>query len=248
MGAAVKAATAAYNKENEGKVVIELEEAPDGWETKALAMIRDKNLRWAAHPNGRFDYQFRYIKTGMVQPLDPLLRSSGRAWTKNLKAQHYAQQVAVGLAFHSWIRSGKQIWGDAAVAGALPPRLNKSDPPRSWIHTDSSLVFANSSNAELGADWIFGMVGPEGEPSETFFRGILTQSGMPPYTTMYEKVVKGNKAIPEIYQVVPNSTIAPIRQAGIMPIVQAQIWPHLEQSFARKEIAAELAKNKSLFG
>lgn len=394
MDAAVKDATAIYNNENRDNVIVELEEAPDGWETKALAMTRDKNLRWAAHPNGRFDYQFQYIKTQMVQPLDALLAGSKRGWTRDLKAAHYSPdvteaarwegklyflpmklnigqvgyrvdylkkagyekppttwddfdrmlldlkravggegvvpfaiqkdlfrtlgsamatltknlfdgdgvlaiespewmdvlarfkryfdqgltttealatsgslwdkgKVAVGLDFHSWIRRGKQIWGSASVAGAMPPRPRPDEPPRSWIHSDSSFVFAGSPDPERGADWIFALVGADGAPAERFYRGILTQSGMPPYTKMYEKTVKANAEIPEIaeiYQVVPNSTIAPVRQAGIMPIVQAKIWPYLERHFkgeldaksamstARREIAAEMAKNKTLFG
>ncbi|NJN82488.1 MAG: extracellular solute-binding protein [Caldilineaceae bacterium] len=62
-----------------------LEESPEGWETKALGMIRDDEVRWSANGIANAGNQWNYIQMGMVQPLDDLLQSSTIEWGKDMQ-------------------------------------------------------------------------------------------------------------------------------------------------------------------
>ena len=62
---------------------IVMEETPDGWETKAMAMIREQNIRWSASGYSQFDEQWRHIKQGLAQPIDDLLQSSQVPWAQD---------------------------------------------------------------------------------------------------------------------------------------------------------------------
>lgn len=64
-----------------------LEESPEGWETKALAMIRDDDVRWSANGIANAGNQWNYIQMGMVQPLDELLQTSRVAWGADMSEQ-----------------------------------------------------------------------------------------------------------------------------------------------------------------
>lgn len=91
----MSAATAAYNKQiaNSGKQMV-LEESPDGWETKALAMVRDKQLRWSACGYSQFDLQYGHLQMGLAQPLDDLFAASKVDWAKDYKNAFYSPQIA----------------------------------------------------------------------------------------------------------------------------------------------------------
>src|SRR5688572_25632710 len=39
-------ASTLYNAENQGKVFVRMETAPDGWETKIIQMVKEKNILW----------------------------------------------------------------------------------------------------------------------------------------------------------------------------------------------------------
>lgn len=65
-----------------------LEESPEGWETKALAMIREQDVRWSANGIADAGKQWSYIQMGMIQPLDELLPTAQAPWAQNL-ADYY---------------------------------------------------------------------------------------------------------------------------------------------------------------
>lgn len=43
-----------------------LEPGAEGWETKALAMVRDKEMRWSANGIANAGNQWNYIQMGLV--------------------------------------------------------------------------------------------------------------------------------------------------------------------------------------
>jgi ABC-type glycerol-3-phosphate transport system substrate-binding protein len=82
-------ATSLLNEEaNKNGINYIVEESPEGWETKALAMIRDKEVRWSANGIANAGNQWNYIQMGLVQPLDELLATSSVPWAQNL-ADYY---------------------------------------------------------------------------------------------------------------------------------------------------------------
>ena len=78
------AATDLYNEQiaADGKRIV-VEETPDGWETKALAMVRENDIRWSASGYSQFDHQWRHIQQGLAQPIDDLLQSSTIPWARD---------------------------------------------------------------------------------------------------------------------------------------------------------------------
>jgi len=87
-------ATALYNEQiADSGVRIIVEETPDGWETKALAMLREGNIRWSATGYSQFDEQFRHIKTGLAQPIDDLIQSSQVPWAADHQNSFYYSKI-----------------------------------------------------------------------------------------------------------------------------------------------------------
>lgn len=77
-------ATELYNEQIADRGVrIIAEETPDGWETKAMAMVREGNVRWSASGYSQFDHQWRHIQQGLAQPIDDLLQSSTVPWARD---------------------------------------------------------------------------------------------------------------------------------------------------------------------
>lgn len=385
-------ATKQYNAANPGGSQIVLEETAEGWDTKVLAQIRDKSLRWSGHGYAAFFDQYRYIKAGLVQPLDDYLKASKIPWAQKQKElyftsriydamlfegkqyfvpmkanvhlagwrQDYLQaagydtlpkswdeidkmlpklkavlakdevtpfaiqrdlfrcvgttfttfiekpfdeqgvlkfespewfqimemfkkwldaglarfdatadstdiwqkgKVAMSLGSHSWVRLGRQVWGPDKVKGGVPPQANASAPPRTWCHIDGAFVFPNAPNGQAAADWLLSILGPEGTPAETWWKGLVNFSGQPVHQSMIDKVLKGNQQLSEVYEVVekalPNSQVITIPVAGAYSITSAKMLPWLDRFFAgelsikdamaktRVEVNEELAKQKA---
>jgi ABC-type glycerol-3-phosphate transport system substrate-binding protein len=368
-----------------------LEESPEGWETKVLAMIRDKNVRWAANGIANAGNQWNYIQMGLVQPLDDLLGTSKLPWAQKLADDYYAPniheatqfdgktyyipmklnihlmgyradylakagydaipetwdefeimlgklktalepegvapfavrkemfrtlgtafttfvenpyddenmlridspeflecikmfkgwfdkgytnlqllqdpvpdwqkgKVAIGIDSHSWIRIGRSVWGSENVKGTLPPKVNRDNPKRTWIHLDSGFVFAESPNPQAGLDWLLAILGPEGRPADRHWKGTLSLSGMPVHKSQYEKQIEQSGTYPELveaYAAIPTSVLQPMPAGKFYPIIQAKIWPWLERYWGGEieaeaamenvmtEVRDELAKQKS---
>jgi ABC-type glycerol-3-phosphate transport system substrate-binding protein len=340
-----------------------LEESPDGWETKVLAMIRENDVRWSANGIADSGKQWSYIQMGLVQPLDDMLAASSVPWAQSLaeqyvdpkideytkfegktyyvpmklnihlmgyredylKAAGYEEipetwdefdvmlgklkethadenvvpfacrkevfrtlgtafttfvenpynsdnmlridseewldciamfkswfdrdytnlavlqdpmpdwqsgKVAIGIDSHSWIRIGRSIWTAENVKGTVPPKTDRNNPLRTWIHLDSGFVPVNAPNPQEGLDWLLTMLGPEGAPADRHWSGTLTFSGMPVHQNQYEKLIANTDQFPEIkqgYDALATSTMVPLAAGRYYPIIQSKIWPWLER-------------------
>lgn len=369
-------ATDLYNEQIKASGVhIAWEESPDGWETKALAMVRENNVRWSASGYAQFDLQWNYIQMGLAQPIDDLLQSSKIPWASdhqnsfyysniydttryqgktyfipmklNIFMTGYNQEllqtagyealpetwdefeimlgkiketsgdqdvvplavrrdifrtlgivfttfvdnpynsdsmlridseeflecikmfkrwfdqgytnlalmqdpvpvwqqgkVAVGFDSHSWIRLGRSVLGPEKIQGGLPPKTDKSNPLRTWIHVDSSFVFTGAPHPQEGLDWLLSILGPEGAPADRHWSGTLTLSGMPVHQNQYDRLLgPGSNASPELvaaYEAVPTSTLVPMEAGKYMPIINAKLMPWMERYWGG-EVEAEVA-------
>jgi hypothetical protein len=86
-------ATAAFNTQMSGKILVELEDVADGFEPKVLAMIKDKSVPWSAHGYAPFFNQYNYIKSGLAMPIDDQVKASSVAWAKDMKGTYYAPNI-----------------------------------------------------------------------------------------------------------------------------------------------------------
>lgn len=74
-------ATDQYNINNRGKVRVEVDPAPDGWDTKVVQMIKDGELAWDGHGRTRNLGEIRdYNRLGILQPWDDFINSSSVPW------------------------------------------------------------------------------------------------------------------------------------------------------------------------
>ncbi len=385
-------ATKQYNTANKGGAQIALEEVADGWDTKVLAQVRDKSLRWSGHGYAAFFDQYRYIKAGLVQPIDEYLKASKIPWAQKQKDIYFTPRIYDALLFegkqyfvpmkanvhlvgwrqdflelagydtmpktwdeidkmlpkmkaalakdqvtpfaiqrdlfrcagttfttfiekpfddqgllkfespewfqvmemfkkwldqglarldatadsvdiwqkgkvgmslgsHSWVRLGRQIWGPDKIKGGVPPQANAGAPPRTWCHIDGGFVFPNAPDGQAANDWLLSILGPEGAPAETWWKGVVTFSGSPVHQGMSDKVLRDNKDLTEVNEVItkalPNSQVVTIPVAGAYNITAAKMLPWLDRYFAgelsikeamaktRTEVNEELAKQKA---
>ena len=163
------------------------------------------------------------------------------------------------LGSHSQVRLGRSVYGPEKVKGANPPQPSATQPPRTWIHIDSGFVFPNAPNPQLATDWLLSILGPEGNPATTWWKGVVTFSGQPVHEPMVNAALKDNANLTEVWEVmklVPNSQIITLPVAGAYAVVQAKMWPYLDQFFngqgtakeqmakAMKDVKDELAKRK----
>jgi len=86
-------ATDLYNQAQPMAPQILMEDAPDGWDTKVLAQIKDKSLRWSGHGYIPYFDQYKRLKSGMIAPLDDLLQASKISWAHTQKDQYFTPRV-----------------------------------------------------------------------------------------------------------------------------------------------------------
>ena len=67
-------AMAQFNNANAGQVYVTVDKEPDGWVTKVIQQIRDKQVIWSSYTVDSFFNLYQRIATGMIQPLRPLHR------------------------------------------------------------------------------------------------------------------------------------------------------------------------------
>jgi ABC-type glycerol-3-phosphate transport system substrate-binding protein len=385
-------ATKVYNEAIKASgTEIVLEETAQGWDTKVLAQIKDKQLRWSGHGYSPFFDSHKNIKAGLVEPLDDYLKASKVPWASKQKEVYFSARVydallwegkqyyipmkanvhlagwrqdyvekagydtlpktwdetekmfikmkevlakdevtplaiqrdlyrtigttfttfienplddngtlkfespewiavlemfkkwtdqglamwdtgntatdawqkgklAMNLTSHSWVRLGRQAQGNEKVKGGRPPKANASAPDRTWVHIDSGFVFPGAPNPQETVDWLLTILGPEGAPAETWWKGVTTFSGQPAHQPMIEKVLKTNPLLTEVYDImgaVPNSMVINLNAAGNFLLMQTKMLPHLDRMFkgevsakeamaaTRKEFDAEVAKQKA---
>lgn len=93
-------ATELFNEEaNARGVNYILEDNAEGWETKGLAMIREKNVRWSACGIANAGLQWNYIQQGLVQPIDELLQTSTLSWAQNLDDEYLYPNIKEATIF-----------------------------------------------------------------------------------------------------------------------------------------------------
>lgn len=109
-------ATAIFNEQNQGRAFVKAEVAPEGWVTKALQMVRDKQVIWEAYAVDSFFNLYQRIKTGMAQPLDPYIKASAIPWAKDFKDKYIAPVV-----YDSGVYEGKFYM--------MPTKLNMAITP-----------------------------------------------------------------------------------------------------------------------
>lgn len=78
-------ATSTYNKQMQGKVQIKVDTAPDGWQTKVVEMARSGNLAWDGMLRVNSVEAYTYYEFGIMQPIDPFIKSSSVAWAKTFQ-------------------------------------------------------------------------------------------------------------------------------------------------------------------
>lgn len=88
-----------------------LEPGAEGWETKALAMVRDKEMRWSANGIANAGNQWNYIQMGLVQPIDELLATSTVPWAQKLADEYITPSI-----YEATIYEGKSYY--------VPMKLN----------------------------------------------------------------------------------------------------------------------------
>ncbi len=114
--AMVLPATAIFNDEHQDTTFVKVEKAPDGWVTKALAMVRDKNVLWSSYAVDSFFELYQRIQTGLCQPLDAYINSSNISFAKNFKDQYISPVV-----YNSGVFKGKFY--------IMPTKLNMTITP-----------------------------------------------------------------------------------------------------------------------
>ncbi len=157
-------------------------------------------------------------------------------------------KVAIGIDSHSWIRIGRAIWGSQNIKGTIPPKVDASNPDRTWIHLDSGFVFTGAPHPQQGLDWLLAVLGPEGAPANRYWSGTLTFSGMPVHTEQYERLIGNTTTHPELqkaYAAIPTSVLQPMEAGRYYPIIQSKIWPWLERYWAG-DVSAEVAMQNVL--
>ena len=80
--------TAIFNNDRQGDVYVTVEKAPDGWVTKVVQQVRDKNVIWSSYAVDSFFNLYQRVATNMVQPLDDYIAASkvsfAKAWENDL--------------------------------------------------------------------------------------------------------------------------------------------------------------------
>jgi len=75
-------ATAQFNNANAGQIYVTVDKEPDGWVTKVIQQVRDKQVIWSSYAVDSFFNLYQRIATGMIQPLDDYIAASKVPWSK----------------------------------------------------------------------------------------------------------------------------------------------------------------------
>jgi ABC-type glycerol-3-phosphate transport system substrate-binding protein len=130
----------------------------------------------------------------------------GAAWQKG--------KVALIWNYPSTLNIATTAFGFEAYTAVNLARKSAGSPNRTWLHVDGTYLISNAPFPQESADWIFSMLGPEGEGSDTFAAGTITRSGSPMYKSHIESpLIKGNSTYPWLYgtyKMMEQSTAAPL--------------------------------------
>jgi ABC-type glycerol-3-phosphate transport system substrate-binding protein len=167
-----------WNEANKGGAEIVVEETAQGWDTKVLAQIKDKQLRWSGHGYAAFFDSYKYIKQGLAAPIDDYVKSSKVAWGAKMKESFFTPRIYDALTLE-----GKLYYipmkANAHLAGWRQDYLEKAgykELPKTWDEFEKMLVAMKSA---LAAE----QVTPFGIQRE-LFRAVGTT-----FTTFIEKPV-----------------------------------------------------------
>lgn len=70
-----------------------LEDVAEGWEPKAVSMVRESDMRWSANGIANAGNQWNYIQMGIVQPLDDLIATSSAPWAQTVQDTYIAPNI-----------------------------------------------------------------------------------------------------------------------------------------------------------
>jgi ABC-type glycerol-3-phosphate transport system substrate-binding protein len=132
------AAVAVYNTQNQGKVKVTLQETVEGWDTKALEMVRQGTIPWNGHIyDSTWIDLWKFYKTGLIQPLDDYIKGSSVPWVKDfgqIADKYWAPNI-----WTSGMIAGKQyqipVNAYTTVIGYYGDMLKQVDydaPPDTW--------------------------------------------------------------------------------------------------------------------
>lgn len=90
-------ATEIFNEQNPDQPPVEMEAVTTGWDAKVLPQIQNGDLRWSG--NGYIPYfeQYKWIKAGMIAPLEPTLAESTIPWASQQENLYFTQRIYEGL-------------------------------------------------------------------------------------------------------------------------------------------------------
>jgi hypothetical protein len=134
LDAMVQPATDVFNQQYQGKANVKVEQAPDGWDSKTLAMVRDKSVLWSSYAVDSFFNLYQRIVTGMAQPLDSYLNSTKVAGMKDFKSKYIAPVV-----YDSGVFKGKFYMMPTKLNMTITPYnvsmvkgVGYPEPPETW--------------------------------------------------------------------------------------------------------------------
>jgi maltose-binding protein MalE len=122
-------------------------------------------------------------------------------------------KIAVIFNYPSWYHLANAAFpGKYWVANM--PKPKSSDPGRTWVHVDGTYLIGNAPYPQETVDWMLSLLGPEGEISDVYTKGMISRSGSPMYRRHVEgAVVKENTEMPWLYstyKMMEGSTVAPL--------------------------------------
>jgi ABC-type glycerol-3-phosphate transport system substrate-binding protein len=119
-----------------------LEETAQGWDTKVLAQIKDKQLRWSGHGYAAFFDSHKYIKAGLVEPIDDYLKASKIPWASKQREMYFNPRI-----YDALLWEGKQYYipmkANVHLAGFRQDYIEKAGYPtlpKTWEETEKMLV------------------------------------------------------------------------------------------------------------
>ncbi|MDP2953003.1 MAG: twin-arginine translocation signal domain-containing protein, partial [Chloroflexota bacterium] len=81
-------ATENYNQQNRGKVRVQCDPAPDGWETKVREMVKANNVQWAGALCAQSVLgEISLVRMGIIGEPTPFIKASKVAWAKNFDTE-----------------------------------------------------------------------------------------------------------------------------------------------------------------